>query len=292
MASGERAYLELLGKLVDKAGSTLPTRRDRTGTGTYSVFGAQLRFDLRDCKVPALTTKRLAWKACLEELLWFLRGSTDSTELSSSIWKPNTTRAFLDARGLQRLPVGDIGAGYGFQWRHFGAAYATCKQAYDGQGVDQVAEVERLIREDPTSRRIYMTAWNPAALGDMALPPCHVSAQFYVDGRELSCHAVMRSADVFLGLPFNVFSYATLTHVLAKRAGLAARELVLSVGDAHLYADHVEQARLQLSREPFEAPALAVSDAVVGKGIGELVLSDFELLNYRHHPAIAAPMSA
>ena len=290
----ERGYLDLLRELADKRGkSAAPPRKDRTGTGTYSVFGRQLRFDLSDGRVPAVTTKRLAWKSCLEELLWFLRGSTDSRELKSSIWRGNTTREFLDARGLSRLPEGDIGAGYGFQWRHFGAVYETCEKDYRGQGVDQIAKVEEAIREDPTSRRIFMTAWNPAALEDMALPPCHVSAQFYVDDDgKLSCHLLMRSADVFLGLPFNVFSYGTLTHLLAKRAGLDARELVVSIGDAHLYLDHVDAAEQQLAREPYPAPRLRVSDAVLAKDIGSLTFPDFELLDYVHHPAIAARMSA
>jgi thymidylate synthase len=285
--AGERGYLDLLSEIL-RDGSD---RRDRTGTGTRSVFGRQLRFDLSDHRVPAVTTKKLAWKTCIEELLWFLRGSTDSTELGSKIWEGNTTRAFLDARGLADLPEGDIGAGYGFQWRHFGAEYKTCKDAYDGEGFDQIKYVERLIREEPTSRRIVMTAWNPAALDRMALPPCHVLAQFYVEPEagSLRCHLVMRSADCFLGLPFNIFGYAVMTHLLAARAGLAAKELVVSLGDAHLYQDHLEMARTQVARTPGDPPRVRIRDPA--RDLGDLRVSDFELEDYVHQAALRAPMS-
>lgn len=286
--TGEEGYLNLLRSIT----SQTRIRRDRTGTGTLSVFGSQLRFDLEDRKVPAMTTKRLAWKSCLEELLWFLRGATDASELASSIWALNSSRDFLDRRGLVHLPEGDIGAGYGFQWRHFGGQYNTCKDSYEGEGFDQIAYVERLLDEDPTSRRIMLSAWNPADLDRVALPPCHVMAQFYVDEGDLSCHLVMRSADCFLGLPFNIFSYSVLTHILAARHGLRAKELIVSIGDAHVYRDHLEAVRTQLERSPHPPPRLWMSDTVRHKPLDSLSIDDFALIDYVHEPAIRAPMSA
>lgn len=290
MSMTESNYLDLLRDLLQRKHKI---RTDRTGTGTVSVFGRQLCFDLTEGKVPAVTTKRLAWRACLEELLWFLRGSTDASELTSQIWEKNSTRSFLDSRGLGHLPDGDIGAGYGFQWRHFGAQYHTCKDDYSGQGFDQIKYVEDLIRTEPTSRRIFMTAWNPSALDKMALPPCHVSAQFYVDDGTISCHLVMRSADCFLGLPFNLFSYSVLTHLLAKRHALTAQKLVVSIGDAHLYKDHIEAAETQVNRDPMPPPTLKIADRVTTlQDLDQLDQEDFDLCDYAHHPAIRANMSA
>lgn len=273
-------------------------RKDRTGTGTLSVFGGQLRFDLsQGGRVPLLTCKAVPWRSCLRELLWFASGSTDASHLSRQgvrIWDGNSTREFLDARGLGRLPAGDIGAGYGFQWRHFGAEYRTCRDDYAGQGVDQLAYVEHLLKTEPHSRRIFMSAWNPAALEHMALPPCHVSAQFFVDseGGGLRCHMYQRSADLFLGVPFNIFSYSALTHLLAARCGLRPCELIVSFGDAHLYLDHVEPARDMLAREPLPPPRLVVSPRVADKAWEALSLEeDFELHGYLSHPAIPARMS-
>jgi thymidylate synthase len=290
---GEASYLNALRVLLRHG----EDREDRTGTGTLSRFGHQFRFDLTESKVPLLTTKRVPWKMVLEELLWFLRGSTDSTALAEKgirIWQGNTTRAFLDSRGLAHLPEGDIGAGYGFQWRHFGGRYVDCKAPYGPEvGVDQLAYVENMLKEDPRSRRICMTAWNPSSLHEMALPPCHVFAQFYVgNNRSLSCHLYQRSADMFLGFPWNMFSYACLTHVLAKRCDMRPGELVVSVGDMHVYKDHVRQVEEQLERSPAAAPKLRVSDAVRTKAWEELSVEDFEISNYDPLPAIKGKMSA
>jgi len=291
--SHDKEYMSLLQDILDNG--TL--RSDRTNTGTLSVFGRQLRFDLED-GVPLLTTKYVAWKACIEELLWFLRGDTNAKHLSEKdvkIWDGNTTRDFLDARGLTMLPEGDIGAGYGFQWRHFGAEYATCKDDYSGKGFDQVREVIRLLKEDPYSRRIFMSAWNPAALSKMALPPCHVSAQFYVEfqnGKKyLRCHMYQRSVDCFLGLPFNIFSYSVLTYILAKMCDMVPKELIISTGDTHIYTDHIDQVRTQLQRVPVFPPKLHLSDAVAHKDMHELTLKDFDIIGYFHHPAIRAHMA-
>lgn len=287
----EDGYLGLLREVLDAK-----PRKDRTGTGTRSVFGRQLRFDLREASWPLLTTKKMAWKTCLKELLWFLRGSTDATELQRDnvhIWDGNSTRAFLDDRGLTHLPEGDVGPTYGFQWRHYGAKYVDCKTPPTDPGFDQLEYVENLIRNDPTSRRIFLTAWNPGAISQMALPPCHVCAQFYVNPEQktLSCHVYQRSADVFLGLPFNVASYAALTHILAHRAGLSASELVMSLGDAHLYLDHVVQATEQVSRDVYPTPKIALSDRVKIASWDELTIDDFDVTHYTCHPAIAAKMS-
>ena len=288
--NGEKGYLKLLNRVVGGE-----RRTDRTGTGTRSLFGAQLRFDLRDGQVPVLTTKKMAWKTCIRELLWFLRGSTDSKELEAQgvkIWQGNTTRAFLDARGLTDLPEGDIGAGYGFQWRHFGAVYTDCYADYSGQGIDQLKYVEDLIKNDPNSRRIFMTAWNPEAIDRMALPPCHVSCQFYVSQDGLSCHMYQRSADCFLGLPFNIMSYGVLTHLLASRAGIQAKELVISIGDAHVYNDHLNQIEEQYHRIPYPFPKLVLNDRLKTLDWSEMTVEDFDLDGYQCHPAIVAPMSA
>lgn len=290
MASSEGEYLRVLRDVLDRG----ERRPDRTGTGTLSLFGAQMRFDI-SATVPALTTKFVPWKSCVRELLWFCRGDTDARTLSAQgvkIWDANSSRAFLDARGLHDLEQGLIGPSYGWQFRHAGAAYGG-----DGSdGVDQLAEIERLLIEDPYSRRIFMSSWSANQIAQMAVPACHTTAQFYVSGapgtdRTLSCHMYQRSGDMFLGVPWNVLSYSVLTHVLAARAGLRPKELIVSFGDAHVYADHVGQAREQLTRAPFEAPALVLSPAVRTKTWDELCVEDFELVEYRYHPAIRARMS-
>ncbi|PNH00473.1 Bifunctional dihydrofolate reductase-thymidylate synthase 2 [Tetrabaena socialis] len=289
--SDEQAYLDLMRRIL-LAGHDRP---DRTGTGTLAVFGEQLRFDLTDGQMPMVTTRLTSFKMVILELLFFLRGCTDTRSLADQgvkIWDGNTSREFLDGRGLTDLPAGDMGAGYGFQWRHFGAAYGTCQDDYDGSGVDQLNEVVRLLKEDPTSRRICMTAWNPAALHRMALPPCHSCfVQFFVSGLELSCHMYQRSVDCFLGLAANIPSYALLTNILAMKCGLRPKELIISTGDTHVYGNHVTQIREQLTRLPLPSPRLRVGDAVKDKDWAVLDLSDFELVGYMHHPAIKAPMS-
>jgi thymidylate synthase/dihydrofolate reductase len=293
--SADIVYKELLEHIM-RSGNR---RQDRTGTGTVSVFAQQLRFNL-DGTIPLLTTKYVPWKSVIKELLWFLKGQTDASILKSQgvgIWDGNTSREFLDGRGLGHLPEGDIGAGYGFQWRHFNGEYKTCKDTYDSTiGYDQVAEVLRQLREDPLSRRIYMTAWNPAALGSMALPPCHVSAQFYVNVdeagvRHLSCHMYQRSVDVFLGLPFNIMSYATLTYIFAAMCGMVPRKLVISTGDTHIYRDHMGQVMTQLCRQPCLEPVLVISPGVASKTVDELTIDDFDVVGYFHHGTLKGKMS-
>ena len=282
-------------------------RTDRTGTGTISVFGRQIRFNL-DGTIPILTTKYVPWKSVIKELLWFLKGQTDASILKSQgvgIWDGNTSREFLDARGLDHLPEGDIGAGYGFQWRHYGGTYKTCKDIYDSTiGYDQVAAVVEQLRTDPYSRRIYMTAWNPGALHMMALPPCHVSAQFYVEEGsgagadagagarpKLSCHMYQRSVDVFLGLPFNIMSYATLTYILAAMCDMTPHELVISTGDTHIYKDHLDQVQTQIRRGAYMEPVLVLSEVVKTKTVDELTIDDFDVVGYFHHGILKGKMS-
>jgi thymidylate synthase len=290
---GEQGYLALLREVSQEEG----LRADRTGTGTLSVFGRQLRFDLAGDHFPMLTTRRVSFKIVLHELLWFITGRTDARALQErgvNIWTANTARAFLDARGLHGLPEGDIGPGYGFQWRHYGAEYGTCRDDYTDQGVDQLEEVLRLLKTDPHSRRICMTAWNPAALPRMALPPCHSCfVQFFVDGNGgLSCHMYQRSVDCFLGLAMNVPSYALLTHIIAAKCDLTPRELIVSTGDTHIYSNHVEQVREQLQRQAMPPPRLLMDiESVKRKAWSELTEADFGLVGYQAHPVIRAPMA-
>lgn len=289
----ETPYINLVRSILNHGES----RTDRTGTGTLSIFAHQLRFDISE-SVPLLTTKFVPWKSCIQELLWFLKGKTDSRELEAAgvnIWKGNTRREFLDQRGLTHLPEGDIGAGYGFQWRHFGAEYQTCESDYTGAGYDQISEVIRQLKEDPTSRRILFSAWNPAALNQMALPPCHVLCQFYVSSGtkkpRLSCHMYQRSQDVFLGAPFNIFSYTALTYLLAKMCDMVPHELIISTGDTHIYKDHLEQMKEQMRRMPLTAPVLRVSDTVATKSIDDVTLDDFSVEGYFYHPRLYGKMS-
>lgn len=232
--------------------STGKTRSDRTGVGTVSIFGAQMRFNLRDDIFPLLTTKRVFWRAVVEELLWFIKGSTNAKELQDKkvhIWDGNSTREFLDKLGLTEREEGDLGPVYGFQWRHFGAEYKTCHDDYTCQGIDQLNDVIKRIRTNPNDRRIIMSAWNVSDLKIMALPPCHCLVQFYVADGELSCQLYQRSADMGLGVPFNIASYALLTCMIAHVTGLKTGDFVHTLGDAHVYLNHVEPLKEQVSRE-------------------------------------------
>lgn len=292
---GEEEYLNLLRRILEHGKS----RTDRTGTGTVSLFGERMRFDISN-SIPVLTTKFVPWKSCIKELIWFLKGQTDVTILQQQgvhIWNGNSTREFLDKRGLSHLPEYDIGPGYGFQWRYSGATYKTCKDDYKGKGFDQIEYILSELRNNPFSRRLYLTAWIPSAIEEMALPPCHVSAQFYVeedpqDGTKyLSCQMYQRSVDTFLGCPWNIMSYAVLTYILAKISNMKPKELIMCLGDTHIYSNHIEQVKEQLSRKPFTFPQLVVSDNVKLKSIEDLSIDDFELKDYNYHPAIKATMA-
>jgi dihydrofolate reductase/thymidylate synthase len=261
-------------------------RPDRTGTGTLSVFGATMRFDLRRT-FPLLTTKRVFWRGVVEELLWFVRGGTDADELRArgvGIWDANASREHLDRVGLTDREPGDLGPVYGFQWRHFGATYVGRGADYAGQGVDQLADVIARIKSNPSDRRLVVSAWDPSALALMALPPCHMLFQFYVADGELSCLMHQRSCDLGLGVPFNVASYALLTRMVAHVCGLRPGDFVHVLGDAHVYADHVDALGRQLANPPRHLPTLRITRAV--PDIDSFTPDDFELVGYDPHPRI------
>jgi dihydrofolate reductase/thymidylate synthase len=264
---------------------------DRTGVGTRSKFGCQMRFSLRD-SFPLLTTKRVFWRGVVEELLWFMRGDTNAKHLSEKgvkIWEANGSREFLDGRGLTEREEGDLGPVYGFQWRHFGAKYVDMHTDYTGQGVDQLAEVVHKLKTNPTDRRIIMSAWNPADLNEMALPPCHMFCQFYVANGELSCSLYQRSADMGLGVPFNIASYGLLTLLLAQVTGLKPGEFVHMMGNTHVYENHVEPLKEQLKRTPKPFPLVKINPAITD--IDGFTAEDIELLHYSPHPKIAMDMA-
>ncbi|MES9823263.1 MAG: thymidylate synthase [Candidatus Thiodiazotropha endolucinida] len=246
-------------------------KEDRTGTGTRSVFGYQMRFDLDD-GFPLLTTKRLHLRSIIHELLWFLQGDTNIRYLQENgvtIWDE-----WADQNG-------DLGPVYGYQWRSWPAA--------DGGHIDQISQLIGQIRKNPDSRRLVVSAWNPAQVDHMALPPCHCLFQFYVAEGRLSCQLYQRSADIFLGVPFNIASYALLTMMVAQVTGLQPGEFVHTFGDAHLYSNHLEQVDLQLSREPRKLPKMKINPAV--KSIFDFSFEDFELVDYDPHPHIKAPVA-
>jgi len=261
-----RQYLDLLDHVVRDG----VTRSDRTGTGTMSVFGHQMRFDLA-AGFPVVTTKRLHLTSIIGELLWFLRGDTNVRwlrERGIRIWDE-----WADENG-------DLGPVYGYQWRSWPTP--------DGRHVDQIAGVIDSIRANPDSRRHIVSAWNVADVDEMALPPCHTMFQFYVANGRLSCQLYQRSADVFLGVPFNIASYALLTMMVAQVCELEPGELVHTLGDTHLYLNHLEQARLQLTRDPLPLPRMKIAP---GRSIDEFDLADFELVGYESHPSIRAPIA-
>ncbi len=262
-----KSYLDLLRTVLE----TGIYRDDRTGTGTYSIFGAQARFSLEP-SFPLLTTKKLHLRSIIHELLWFIQGSTNIGYLNDN--KVTIWDEWADSEG-------NLGRVYGAQWRDWAAP--------DGQRVDQLADVIQSLRENPSSRRHIVCAWNPGEIQHMALPPCHALFQFYVAEGKLSCQLYQRSADIFLGVPFNIASYALLTRMVAQVCGLQAHEFVHTFGDLHLYANHIEQAKEQLSREPRPAPRMLINPGV--KQIDQFTFEDFELVDYDPHPAIKAPIA-
>jgi dihydrofolate reductase/thymidylate synthase len=290
--SFDSTYLDLVKRVLEQERNVRP---NRTGIDTISIFGDQISFNI-ESHVPCLTTKRLAWKSCIEELLWFMCGDTDANILKKKnvgIWNGNSSREFLDKTGLNHLEEGDCGANYSFQWRYFGQEYKDCKTEYvKHTKFDQINNIIHLLKTDPYSRRIFLSAWNPLDLDKTVLPPCHVSAQFYVDENNgLSCHMYQRSCDVFLGLPFNIFSYTVLTYILAKKCGMTPKRLVISLGDTHIYTNHIEQVKEQLKRPILSYPILKVNDDVTNKSIEEINIDDFELIGYFPHNSIKAPMA-
>lgn len=264
---------------------------DRTGTGTLSVFGLHARYDLRD-KFPLLTTKRVFWRGIVKELLWFIKGSTDAKLLSKQgvkIWDANGSRDFLDDLGFTSRREGDLGPIYGFQWRHFGAKYVGPDADYSGQGFDQLQKIIDTIKENPNDRRMVMSAWNPVDIPLMALPPCHVLCQFYVLDGELSCQLYQRSADLGLGVPFNIASYALLTYMIAHITNLKPGDFIHTIGDGHIYLNHIEPLKGQLKRNPRAPPQLKILRRV--SNINDFTYDDFILEGYDPHPPVPMAMA-
>ena len=288
----EYQYLNLIENILDNGF----WEEGRNGK-TKSIFGHTMRFSLKDGKIPILTTKKTAWKTCLKELLWFIRGETDNKILKTQgvhIWDANGSREFLDSRGLS-YEEDELGPIYGRQWRNFNAENNTVtgKMMSYSKGVDQLQQIIDILKDPKqrTSRRLVMTAWNPCQLDEMALPPCHILCQFNVhDGNKLSCMMVQRSNDECCGTPLNIASYSFLTHLLAKHCGLDAYEFVYFKGNCHIYEDHIEGAKLQITREPYPFPTVAIKQ--IRENINDYQVEDFEIHNYQHHTQIKFQMIA
>jgi len=301
-----KQYLDLLQDILDNG----EIKDDRTGVGTISVFGRSIRFDLRR-NFPAVTTKKLAWKACVGELLWFIEGSSDERRLAElthgtkdgtvTIWTPNALAPYWKPKAKFE---GDLGRVYGVQWRHWKTPVVHKSESFKNdlghwfhrkgsvhfKETDQLKNLIEGIKKDPYGRRHIINAWNAGELDEMALPPCHVMSQFNVSKNgELSCHMYQRSVDVFLGLPFNIASYALLTHMIAHVCDLKVGELIISTGDTHIYNNHLDQVREQLTRTPLELPTLWLNPDVTS--IDNFTMNDVKLLDYKSMDSIKAPMA-
>jgi thymidylate synthase len=298
----EYQYLHLLENIIQN-GFWIEGRNGKT----KSIFGSTMRFSLKDGQIPILTTKQTAWKTCLKELLWFIRGETDNKILNQQdvhIWDANASREFLDSRGLIDNPEGVLGPIYGFQWRNFNGNYNICNcerlnnchcndLTNKHQRVDQLQEIIDCLK-DPikrSSRRLIMTAWNPCQIDQMALPPCHVLCQFNVhDNNKLSCALYQRSVDTPLGSPFNIASYSFLTHLLAKHCGLEAHEFIYFMGNCHIYEEHIEPIKTQLLRDPFPFPIVSIK--TIKENINDYQIEDFLIEDYKCHEQIKMKMVA
>ena len=293
MTHPEYEYLNALKNILENGDE----RPDRTGVGTKSIFGLQMRFDLGE-GFPAVTTKKLAWKAVMSELLWFIEGSGDEGRLreilhgerytdKKTIWSDNASAPYWVEKRLQRHPA-DLGRVYGVQWRKWRKPLVRVNKVVL-QNHDQLIELINGIKDDPYSRRHIITAWNPGELDLMALPPCHMMAQFYVNNGKLSCQMYQRSADMFLGVPFNIASYALFTHMIAQVCNLEVGDLIITIGDAHIYSNHIEQVEEQLKRKPLPLPTLELNKEI--EVITDFEMEDITLEGYTSHDAIKAPMA-
>jgi thymidylate synthase len=289
----DKVYLNALKDILENGDD----RPDRTGVGTRGIFGLQMRFDLTN-GFPAITTKKLAWKACVSELLWFIEGSGDEYRLreilhgsryseKKTIWTDNATAPYWVQKRLQRHP-GDLGRVYGVQWRRWRKPLIRVNKVVL-QNHDQLLELIAGIKDDPYSRRHIISAWNPGEIEFMALPPCHMMAQFYVNNGKLSCQMYQRSADMFLGVPFNIASYALFTHMLAQVCNLEVGDLIITIGDAHIYNNHFDQVKEQLTREPLPLATLKLNPDI--SVITDFEMEDIVLEGYTSHDAIKAPMA-
>ena len=285
----ENQYLNLIKDILSD-GDMISGRNGMAKT----IYGSAMHFSLDDGTIPLLTTKKLAWKTCLKELLWFISGSTDNNKLTKQgvkIWDGNGSREFLDGRGLTQYKENDLGPVYGHQWRFFNAEYSSCDADYSNKGIDQLQNIinDLMDPEKRTSRRMVMTAWNPCQIDEMALPPCHVLVQFNVlYGNKLSCSLYQRSGDVGLGVPFNIASYSFLTHLLAKHCGLEATEFIYYLGNAHIYDDHLEVLSNQIIRKPYLFPKIQIN--CIRDKIEEYTMDDFSINNYNYHSLIKMEM--
>jgi thymidylate synthase len=289
----EFQYLELIKNIINNGNSEY----GRNGN-TISLFGASMRFSLKDGKIPILTTKKVAWKTCLKELLWFIRGNTDNKLLQKDdvhIWDENASKDFMESRNLSHYSDGILGPIYGYQWRNYNAKYdfvnGYVSKDNSSHGIDQLQQIIELLKNPETrnSRRLIMTAWNPLQLDEMVLPPCHILCQFNVHGgNKLSCSLYQRSGDMGLGVPFNIASYSFLTHILAKHCGLEAFEFIHFLGNCHIYDDHIEALKKQIIKIPFEFPTLTITN--IKDNINDYELNDFIIENYQCHKQIKMKM--
>ena len=260
---------------------------------TKCIYGAAMHFSLENGKIPILTTKKTAWKTCLKELLWFVNGNTDNKLLNNQnvhIWDGNSTKEYMKTRGLN-YEEGDLGPIYGYQWRHFNAPYEGCNAEYKGKGIDQLQNVIDCLKDTKqrASRRLIVSAWNPCQVDEGALPSCHNFFQFnVVDENKLSCSMFQRSNDEACGTTFNIASYSFLTHLIAKHCGLEAYEFVYFKGNCHIYEEHIDGLKLQITREPYPFPTVSIKQ--VRENINDYQVEDFEIHNYQHHPQIKFQM--
>jgi len=287
----EYQYLNLIQDILNEG----TVEKGRNGFTKCSV-GSVMHFSLENNKIPILTTKKTAWKTCLKELLWFIKGQTSNKILNDQnvhIWDGNSTKEFMNSRGLLHYKEGDLGPLYGYQWRFFNAPYEDCDSNYIGKGVDQLQHVIDCLKDPDqrTSRRLVVSAWNPCQIDEGVLPPCHVLFQFnVVDGNKLSCTLYQRSCDEFLGIPFNIASYSFLTHLIAKHCDLEPYEFIHYGGNCHIYDDHFDQMREQISRQPFEFPIVEIINK--RESINDYILEDFKINDYQCHSQIKGEMRA
>ena len=282
-------YLNLVSNVLHNGN----TRHGRNGK-VISLFGEKMEFCLNNNKIPIITSKKLAWKTCLKELLWFINGDTNNALLRNNgvkIWNPNADLDFKEKNGIFYDNPDDLGPIYGHQWRHFNAKYNGCDESYDGKGIDQLQNIIDSLNDENErySRRLIMSAWNPCQIPEMALPPCHVLSQFYVNDNKLSCALYQRSGDVGLGIPFNIASYGFLTCLLAKHCNLKPDKLIHFIGDAHIYENHKEQLKKQLDNPIFNSPTLEIAKQ---NSIDDYTIKDFDVKNYNYNKKIKMDMIA
>jgi thymidylate synthase len=287
----EQQYLDLITDILFN-GSLDEGRNGKV----LSLFGKTMRFSLENNTIPILTSKKVAWKTCLKELLWFVRGHTDNKILQDQnvkIWNDNASREFLDSRNLHNLQINDLGPIYGHQWRHFNADYKDCNTDYTDKGVDQLQYIIDNLKDENTrySRRLVMSAWNPCQLDEMALPPCHILVQFNVSyGNKLSCALYQRSGDMGLGVPFNIASYAFLTHMIAKHCNLEPYEFIHNLGNAHIYKEHIEALTEQRNRKTYSFPKINIKK--IHSNFNDYIVDDFEITDYKYNGPVEMKMIA